>query len=398
MMLISSSSSVAGASEVVQVNDLTAFRYERYYSGVVAVTNTSSAQYIEDYDGSDWVTRETRRFIYDGWNLVGETRTTATGVSTNWYVWGLDMSGSIQGAGGVGGLLFANFWGNSRNYFGYDGNGNVSDLVAGDGTLRAHYEYDPFGNTVFEEGSISTVNPFRFSTKYWDTDTKLAYYGFRYYSPGMGRWLNRDPLSEQGGINLYSFCLNSDSIDPVGLMSDMELGLELALWYYYGFGQLFTSERAKDVLRRQVSVQIPTRMWLREFGQKICDRLLLKKTGITEIGSVNSSLSGIIADDTQWVLQTIHGAKEFLVEGSYEATACSICQINFKISYTWNDDSKMHWDKVPDLFILIMNHMPGTWRGFEFPIRISWVDESSFYTPGEPHYSGWPFIYSEELQ
>ncbi len=197
MMLISSSSSVAGASEVVQVNDLTAFRYERYYSGVVAVTNTASAQYIQDYDGSDWVTREIRRFIYDGWNLVGETRSTATGVSTNWYVWGLDMSGSIQGAGGVGGLLFANFWGNSRNYFGYDGNGNVSDLVAaGDGSLRAHYEYDPFGNTVFEEGIYTTVNPFRFSTKYWDTDTKLAYYGFRYYSPGMGRWVSKDPVSD----------------------------------------------------------------------------------------------------------------------------------------------------------------------------------------------------------
>jgi RHS repeat-associated protein len=203
MMLISSSSSVASASAVVQVNDLTAFRYERYYSGVVAVTNTASAQYIEDNDGAGWVTREIRRFIYDGWNLVGETRTTTTGVSTNWYVWGLDMSGSIQVAGGVGGLLFVNFWGNSRNYFGYDGNGNVSDLVAaGDGSLRAHYEYDPFGNTIFEEGSIATVNPFRFSSKYWDGDTKLAYYGYRYYGPGIGRWESRDPLGDPSFIKL----------------------------------------------------------------------------------------------------------------------------------------------------------------------------------------------------
>lgn len=32
------------------------------------------------------------------------------------------------------------------------------------------------------------------STKYWDEDTKLAYYGYRYYGPGVGRWLSRDPL------------------------------------------------------------------------------------------------------------------------------------------------------------------------------------------------------------
>jgi hypothetical protein len=81
------------------------------------------------------------------------------------------LSGIIQGAGGVGGLLFANFKGpsmNSANYCAYDGNGNVSDLVGQNGDLRAHYEYDPFGSTIFEEGSLAAVNPFRFSSKYWD--------------------------------------------------------------------------------------------------------------------------------------------------------------------------------------------------------------------------------------
>ena len=50
--------------------------------------------------------------------------------------------------------------------------------------------------------AIADDNPFRFSTKYLDTESGLIYYGFRYYSPSLGRFLNRDPLGEEGGPNL----------------------------------------------------------------------------------------------------------------------------------------------------------------------------------------------------
>lgn len=36
------------------------------------------------------------------------------------------------------------------------------------------------------------------SSKYWDSDTKLLYYGHRYNSPSMGRWFSRDPIAESG--------------------------------------------------------------------------------------------------------------------------------------------------------------------------------------------------------
>jgi len=66
--------------------------------------------------------------------------------------------------------------------------------------------------------------PFRnpiLSTKYWDGDTKLYYYGYRYYSPGMGRWVSRDPMGEYGGINLLTFCINEPlySYDVIGLIT-----------------------------------------------------------------------------------------------------------------------------------------------------------------------------------
>ena len=44
--------------------------------------------------------------------------------------------------------------------------------------------------------NTTTANPFRFSTKYFDAETGLYYYGYRYYSPNLGRWISRDPIGE----------------------------------------------------------------------------------------------------------------------------------------------------------------------------------------------------------
>jgi RHS repeat-associated protein len=58
----------------------------------------------------------------------------------------------------------------------------------------ARIEYDPYGQTTVASGSVAASNPFRFSTKYWDEETGLGCFGYRYYSPSLGRWLGTDPL------------------------------------------------------------------------------------------------------------------------------------------------------------------------------------------------------------
>ena len=81
------------------------------------------------------------------------------------------------------------------------------------------HEYGPFGELLRATGLIAKSNPFRFSTKYQDDETDLLCYGYRYYNTGIGRWLSRDPIEEDGGANLYNF-LASDSInsfDRLGL-------------------------------------------------------------------------------------------------------------------------------------------------------------------------------------
>jgi RHS repeat-associated protein len=82
------------------------------------------------------------------------------------------------------------------------------------------YEYDPFGDTIASSGALADETPFRFSTKHHDGacpgpngvgEMGLVYYGLRYYNPDQGRWVNRDPIGEKGGNDLYRFVEN----DPV---------------------------------------------------------------------------------------------------------------------------------------------------------------------------------------
>jgi RHS repeat-associated protein len=152
-------------------------------------------------------------YVYDGWNPIAEYNTTFALIKT--YTWGLDLSGSMQGAGGVGGLLSVTD--STGTYFPtFDGNGNVSEYLDSTGNIVAHYEYDPFGKTTVATGSKANDFAHRFSTKPLDLTTGLYYYGYRFYDPETGRWPSRDPIGESGGVNLYGF-VGNDSINRFDL-------------------------------------------------------------------------------------------------------------------------------------------------------------------------------------
>ena len=82
-------------------------------------------------------------------------------------------------------------------------------------------------------GSAAAVflNPFLFSTKYYDWETSLYYFGHRYYNASTGRWLSRDPIGERRGINVYGFVANDpeNRIDFIGL-ADTELHHVIPEW------------------------------------------------------------------------------------------------------------------------------------------------------------------------
>ncbi len=177
--------------------------------------------YVIEY-GSYWdgnPDSETR-FVYDGWNVLAELTGASGSAAVRSYLWGSDLSGTIQGAGGVGGLLAIRDTSTGISHFvGFDGNGNVSLLADGStGAVSGKYEYGPFGELIRATGPMAKLNPFRFSTKYQDDETGLLYYGCRFYNPSTGRWPSRDPMEERGGKNLYAFVNNNPItlIDALG--------------------------------------------------------------------------------------------------------------------------------------------------------------------------------------
>ena len=107
---------------------------------------------------------------------------------------------------------------NSLNlFYAFDGNKNVSDVfyrMTSNG-IGAHYDYAPFGTTTrtHRDSSasfdIAALNPFRFSSEYYDSELDLVYYNYRHYSPSLGCFLSRAPIEEQGIWNLYAFAGNN---------------------------------------------------------------------------------------------------------------------------------------------------------------------------------------------
>jgi len=109
--------------------------------------------------------------------------------------WVVTASGSIPSFG-------------THSYYHADGNGNVTALISASQMIVAKYLYDAFGNTLTQYGLLADVNKYRFSSKEWNGNSGLYYYLYRFYDPNLQRWLNRDPIGELGGVNLYSFAVN----------------------------------------------------------------------------------------------------------------------------------------------------------------------------------------------
>ena len=100
------------------------------------------------------------------------------------------------------------------------------------GCRKLQYYFSDGVSSDYHRGSGSIPNRFvfRFSSEYHDSETNLVYYNYRYYSPELGRWLNRDPIDEMGGANLYGMVFN----DTVNLWDYLGLNDPLPPIYIIG--------------------------------------------------------------------------------------------------------------------------------------------------------------------
>jgi RHS repeat-associated protein len=191
----------------------------------VTVTNDWKSEFVYDgkmrrrirkeysWQNGAWVLDEEVRYVYD-LNLVIQERDRLN-VSQVTYTRGKDLSGSLEGAGGIGGLLartdnalLVNGTARTSAYYSTDGNGNITCLLDTNQIVVARYTFDPFGNTLAATGPMAEANLYRFSSKELHLQSGLVYYLYRFYDPNIQRWPNRDPIEEEGGLNLYGFVEN----------------------------------------------------------------------------------------------------------------------------------------------------------------------------------------------
>lgn len=142
-------------------------------------------------------------FVYDGYKLIEERNALANNAAVRKYVWQPEaLDRAVP-------LTVYDVASEKTYYYHTDANKNVTELSDENGGIVAHYEYSPFGSLTKLSGDYAASNPFRFSSEYFDEETALVYYNYRYYSSELGRWISRDPLEEQGGYNLYGMIGNN---------------------------------------------------------------------------------------------------------------------------------------------------------------------------------------------
>ena len=164
------------------------------------------------------VTKNDQRFVYDGYLCIGKFET-STPIHYNLspihcYVWDPTEPVATRPLAWFNSALATP---RSALYYTHDGNKNVSEVIADNGNIAAHYEYAPFGAVTVQSGD-SAANPWRFSSEFADDELGCDYYNYREYEPLTGRWMCMDPLvSMLRKTHEYSFMGQINMFDNLGL-------------------------------------------------------------------------------------------------------------------------------------------------------------------------------------
>ena len=170
----------------------------------------------------------TVRHVYDNnWQVVADVGTNGNIIAS--YVWGE----------GIDNLLAVKV-GDASYYPLTDIQGTVWGYIDSQNNIVARWQYDAWGNVVDEEiASTATALAslrFRFQGREWSAATGLINFRMRWYDAEPGRWLSKDPIGLNGGLNLYAFCGNNpiNCTDPSG--EDLMNFMFAASDFLAGFG------------------------------------------------------------------------------------------------------------------------------------------------------------------
>ncbi|HEV2804213.1 MAG TPA: RHS repeat-associated core domain-containing protein [Chthoniobacterales bacterium] len=160
-------------------------------------------------------------FTYDGLNGIAKIveKTGATISSTRKIVW--EGQEKVEFRDATDAVAQRNYpqgqyVGTTAYFYTRDHLGSIREMFTGGGTVVARYDYDPYGRSTTVLGTTPT--DFNFTGLYRHAKSNLDLAVYRAYDPDLGRWLNRDPIQESGGLNLFAYTKNdpANMVDPIG--------------------------------------------------------------------------------------------------------------------------------------------------------------------------------------
>ena len=107
-------------------------------------------------------------------------------------------------------------------------------IITAAGVVDERYGYEAFGPVRVMDANFATRSSstcawnWLYHGEFLDGESGMYDYGYRFYHPALGRWPSRDPIGENGGVNLYGYTGNRpiSHIDILGLKTQDEAGME----------------------------------------------------------------------------------------------------------------------------------------------------------------------------
>jgi RHS repeat-associated protein len=170
-------------------------------------------------------TSNSSRFTYDGLGTNVAIKEYSAGglTSTKQFVWaGQDRKEARDASGTVSAqyFLLGETISGTNYCFTRTKDGSVREMTDATGAIQGQLNYDPFGRAVKLQGTLSPDS--QYADYYHHSASGLSLTVNRPYNANLGRWINRDPIEEAGGINLYAYVGGN----PISLFD--ALGLDYA--------------------------------------------------------------------------------------------------------------------------------------------------------------------------
>jgi RHS repeat-associated protein len=179
----------------------------------------------------------TTRHVYDdNWQVVADLDEQDNVIAS--YTWGDGIDNLL--AVSVGGATYHPLT---------DIQGTVWGYVDSKNNVVARWQYDAWGNVVDEEiapnvAALASIR-YRFQGREWSAATGLVNFRMRWYDPETGRWLSKDPIGLNGGLNLYVFC-DADALNYVDWNGFGKF--KIFTWTVKGLKKYVSRNSAKKIL------------------------------------------------------------------------------------------------------------------------------------------------------